>query len=48
MHIAINAIVNLVLTEGVVVNGFRGASPPAPYRHNNDVSVVGMIFSRFH
>ena len=48
MHIAINAIVNLVLTEGVVVNGFWGTSPSVPYRRNNDVSVVGMIFSNFH
>ena len=48
MHIAINAIVNLVLTEGVVVNGFWGTSPAALYRSNNDVSVVGMIFPHFH
>ena len=47
MHIAINAMVNLVLTEGVVVNGCWGNSPPVSYRHNKDMSVVGMIFSRF-
>ena len=45
MHIAINAMVNLVLIKDVVANGV-GEPPVETYRSTNNMSVVGMVF--FH